>query len=134
MIYRLVLGVTLVLAATPVFAGPCTERLAELEKAITAKHEGAGPALGAPATTGSTQAAPATSKPDNDAMQMIAQAKQLDQQGKESECMSMATKIGATAPMQTDGSCQALWRSRSNSCHAFERLSPPPVQPVREGL
>jgi hypothetical protein len=102
MIYRLVLGVTLVLAATPVFAGPCTERLAELEKAITAKHEGAGPALGAPATAGSTQqTAPATSKPDNDAMQMIAQAKQLDQQGKESECMSMATKIGTTAPMQT---------------------------------
>jgi hypothetical protein len=34
-------------------------------------------------------------------MQMIQQAKQLDQQGKEAECMDMASKIGAMAPPPT---------------------------------
>jgi hypothetical protein len=34
-------------------------------------------------------------------MQMIQQAKQLDQQGKEAECMDMAGKIGAMAPPAT---------------------------------
>jgi hypothetical protein len=34
-------------------------------------------------------------------MQLLQQAKQLDQQGKESECMAMLTKIGAIAPAQT---------------------------------
>src|SRR5688572_17064 len=53
MFSRLVLGATLMLAATPGLAGPCTQRIAELEKSIVAKHEGAGPALAAPSTTGS---------------------------------------------------------------------------------
>jgi hypothetical protein len=101
MFYRLVLGATLMLAATPGLAGPCTQRIAELEKSIVAKHEGAGPALAAPSTTGSTQTTvPATSKSDNEAMQLIQQAKQLDQEGKESECMAMLTRIGTIAPAQ----------------------------------
>ena len=102
MFYRLVLGATFALVATPVLAGPCTERIADLEKSVTAKHEGAGPAITAPSTTGSTQqTAPAVSKPDNEAMQLLQQAKQLDQQGKESECMATLTKIGTIAPAAT---------------------------------
>ena len=31
------------------------------------------------------------SKPDKETMQLLQQAKQLDQQGKEGECMAMAT-------------------------------------------
>jgi hypothetical protein len=83
-------------------AGPCTQRLADLEKSITAKQEGGGPALNTPATTGSTaqgassaqgQGANVTaeSQGPNQAMQMI-------QQGKEAECMDMATKISSMAP------------------------------------
>ena len=97
--------------ATPVFAGPCTERIAELEKSLTAKHEGAGPALSAPATTGSTQqqsgspgatssASAAVSQGDNQAMQMLQQAKQLDQQSNERGCMEMVTRIGPMVPAQ----------------------------------
>ena len=41
------------------------------------------------------------SKPDNETMQLLQQAKQLDQQGKESECMAMATKLETLAPAQT---------------------------------
>jgi hypothetical protein len=110
MVSRIVLGTTLALTfAGPVFAGPCTQRLADLEKSITAKQEGGGPALNTPATTGSTaqgassaqgQGANVTAQSQgaNQAMQMIQQAKQLDQQGKESECMDMATKISSMAP------------------------------------
>jgi len=102
MFHRLVLGASLILAATPTLAGPCTDRIAELEKSVVAKHEGAGPALNAPSTTGSTQqTTPATNKADTEAMQLLQQAKQLDQQGKESECMAMTTKISAIAPAPT---------------------------------
>ncbi len=113
MVSRMILGATLAFALVgPGYAGPCTQRLADLEKSITAKQEGAGPAVEAPATTGTTtQGAPASqgqganvtaqSQGRNQAMQMIQQAKQLDQQGKEAECMDMATKIGAMAPPAT---------------------------------
>ena len=66
--------------------------------------------MDAPATTGSTMPSStpgqgtnvtAQSQGYNQAMQMIQQAKQLDQQGKESECMDMATKINAMAPPAT---------------------------------
>ena len=78
------------------------DRIAVTEKSVVAKHEGAAPSLSAPSTTGSTQqTAPAVSKPDNETMQLLQQAKQLDQQGKESECMAMATKIEALVPAQT---------------------------------
>jgi hypothetical protein len=103
MLGRVVLSAALAFAVTPVFAGPCTERIAQLEKSVVAKHEGAGPALAAPGTTGSTlqSSAPAEGKGDNDTMQLLQQAKQLDQQGKESECMATVTRIGAMAPAQT---------------------------------
>lgn len=113
MVSKIVLGTALAFVLVgPGIAGPCTQRLADLEKSILAKQEGAGPALDAPATTGSTgsemSASPgqgvnvtAQSQSRNEAMQMIQQAKQLDQQGKEAECMDMAAKIGAMAPPDT---------------------------------
>jgi hypothetical protein len=113
MISRIVLGTAFaVILVSPGFAGPCTQRLADLEKSISARQEGAGPALDAPATTGSAVqgATPgqgpganvtAQSQGHNQAMQMVQQAKQLDQQGKEAECMDMAGKASAMAPPAT---------------------------------
>ncbi|PVE24460.1 hypothetical protein DC522_10230 [Microvirga sp. KLBC 81] len=113
MVSKFILGTAFAFVlAGPGIAGPCTQRLADLEKSISARQEGAGPALDAPATTGSTgsEASPspgqgvnvtARSQSRNEAMQMIQRAKQLDQQGKEAECMDMATKIGAMAPPDT---------------------------------
>lgn len=113
MISRIILSTTLaVILVSPGFAGPCTQRLADLEKSISARQEGAGPALDAPATTGSAvqgstpgqgQSGNVTAQSQgyNQAMQMIQQAKQLDRQGRESECMDMAGKIGAMAPPAT---------------------------------
>jgi hypothetical protein len=113
MIRRIIFGTTLAIVLVgPAIAGPCTQRLADLEKSISARQEGAGPALDAPATTGSAvQGSPvapgqganvtAQNQGHNQAMQMIQQAKQLDQQGKEAECMDMATRVGAMAPPAT---------------------------------
>lgn len=107
------MGVRIVLSAAvglglvvPALAGPCTQRLADLEKRVTAKQEGGGPALANPAPSGSGSDAahqapapvPAQSLGDNDAMALIRQAKDLDRQGKEAECMQVADKIGAAAP------------------------------------
>ncbi|WP_114944230.1 hypothetical protein [Microvirga calopogonii] len=110
MISRIILGTTLAFISTsPSFAGPCTQRIADLEKSVSARQEGAGPTLDAPATTGSAvqgsspagQATTTRSQSNNQTMQMIQQAKQLDQQGKEAECMDMTTRIGAMAPPAT---------------------------------
>jgi hypothetical protein len=108
----LVIGSTIAFLASPVLAGPCTQRIADLEKAVTARQEGSGPALSVPSTTGSTaqatapsQSQPATSPSQtegaNRAMQMLQQAKQLDQQGKEAECMEITTRVGGMVPEQT---------------------------------
>ncbi len=88
-------------------AGPCTQRIAELEKAVTAQHEGAGPAL-SPSASGSTPQSSsgqtagvnvtADSQRANQAMQMLQQAKQLDQQGKEDECMRLTAQVSTKAP------------------------------------
>ena len=100
MVSRIILSATLALVyVSPGLAGPCTQRLADLEKSISARQEGAGPALDAPATTGSAAQGSssasgqgvnvtAQSQGHSQAMQMIQQAKQLDQQGKEAECMT----------------------------------------------
>jgi hypothetical protein len=111
MVSKIILGTAFALVlATPGFAGPCTQRLADLEKSVTARQEGAGPALDAPATTGSStpSAAPgqganvtAQSQGHSRTIEMIQQAKQLDQQGKEAECMDMANQINAMAPPAT---------------------------------
>jgi hypothetical protein len=113
MVSRILLSATLAFVyVSPGLAGPCTQRLADLEKSISARQEGAGPALDAPSTTGSAAQGSssasgqgvnvtAQSQGHSQAMQMIQQAKQLDQQGKEAECMDMAGKIGAMAPPAT---------------------------------
>ncbi|WP_262029339.1 hypothetical protein [Microvirga sp. Mcv34] len=110
MISRIILGTILAfLFASPGIAGPCTQRIADLEKSVSARQEGAGPTLDTPATTGSAvqgsppsgQATTVQNQSNNQTMQMIQQAKQLDQQGKEAECMDMATRIGAMAPPAT---------------------------------
>src|SRR5215208_1405861 len=103
MIYGIVLSSTMaaVLVATPALAGPCAGRIAELEKSVIAAQEGAGAGLAPPASSGTslpsspqagTQGVPAAS-PDtvraNAMLQMLSQAKQLDQQGKEAECMQI---------------------------------------------
>jgi hypothetical protein len=111
MVRTMILGTAFAFVlASPGLAGPCTQRLADLEKSVTAKQEGAGPTLDPSATTGSStpSAAPgqgvnvtAQSQGQTRAMEMIQQAKQLDQQGKEAECMNMANQIGAMAPPAT---------------------------------
>jgi hypothetical protein len=108
---RIALATAIALTATSAIAGPCTQRLADLEKSITAQQEGAGPALANPTITGSTASTSqgqssgvnvtGQSQGANQAMQMIQQAKQMDQQGKEAECMDMATKISSMAPPST---------------------------------
>jgi hypothetical protein len=105
MIGRIALGSALafVLAGSGL-AGPCTQQLADLEKSVTAQHEGGGPPLANPTTTGSAGQTSSgvnvttQSQGANQAMQMIQQAKQLDQQGKEAECMEMAKKASTIAP------------------------------------
>jgi hypothetical protein len=109
MVGRIILGTAFaVILVSPGFAGPCTQRLTDLEKSISARQEGAGPALDAPATTGSAvqgltpgqgQGANITgqSQGHNQAMQMIQQAKQLDQQGKEAECMEAVREANRLA-------------------------------------
>lgn len=95
MVGRIVLSSALVfILAGPVVAGPCTQRIAELEKSITATQEGSGPAMSTPTTT----AVPAQ---PNQNLQMVQQAKELDKQGKETECMDMVKKISSTAPPAT---------------------------------
>ncbi|MDF2688528.1 MAG: hypothetical protein K0Q80_1493 [Microvirga sp.] len=109
MLNSIILGTALVLLlAGSATAGPCTQRLADLEKSISTKQEGAGPALDPSTTTGSTGSTAgqgvnvtAQSQGHNDAMRMIQDAKQLDQQGKEAECMDMAARISAMAPPAT---------------------------------
>ena len=97
---------------TAAFAGLCTARIAELEKSITAKQEGSGPSLAPSAsTTGSTATASgssgapaanvtAESRSANAAMANLQQAKRLDQEGKEAECMQLLTQAGTAAPEQ----------------------------------
>ncbi|HSH78735.1 MAG TPA: hypothetical protein VLA19_09420 [Herpetosiphonaceae bacterium] len=106
MFTRFLLGSTMALVlAGPALAGPCTQQITDLGKAITAKHEGAGPALAnAPAPTGSagqsssSTAVKAEATGDNQAMQLLQQAKELDQQGKEDECMQVLKSIQGMAP------------------------------------
>ena len=41
MLHRIALGTIVALAVTPGWAGPCTDRIAVIEKSVVAKHEGA---------------------------------------------------------------------------------------------
>ena len=104
------------LASHPAVAGPCTDRVAQLEKAVTANFEGAGPALagavqsssasgtGQPGTggqavgpagggAGATAGRSLQSGDENKAMNLLNQAKILDKDGKESECMRIVSQV-----------------------------------------
>jgi hypothetical protein len=102
----LLIGSSLLCAfATPVLAGPCTQRIADLEKSLTAQQEGGGPALAQPKVTGSVGSSGSTAtdptaqnRGESRALEMLQQAKQLDQQGKEAECMDAISKVGSAAP------------------------------------
>jgi hypothetical protein len=113
---RLLIGSAVALfSVSPVIAGPCTQKIADLEKSISAKQEGAGPALAAPATTSSTTSgSSSTQKVEqpsgtgtvqtqglSEAMNMLKQAKEFDQQGKEAECMQITTRVSSMAPPAT---------------------------------
>ncbi|MEJ1160676.1 hypothetical protein [Prosthecomicrobium sp. N25] len=97
-----ILVLAIVAAATPAVAGPCTQRLADLEKTIGARNEGGGPAIeGNPAVSGSTgsgAAAPATQRRDMDLMAALNEAKGLDRAGMEDECQKRAADIAASLP------------------------------------
>ena len=119
-------GRTVILAAAstlvviaPAYAGPCTDQIAELEKTITSKYEGAEPvrtgsAQGqiSPAAptgegrrmpsqpagsqqNGSQQAKldPAERQPATQAMEALNRAKELDRQGNEAECMKVLSEV-----------------------------------------
>ena len=115
MIYGIVLSSTMAafLMATSALAGPCAGPIAELEKSVISAQEGAGAALAPPASSGTsspsspaagTQGVPAAT-PDtvraNAVLQMLSQAKQLDQQGKDAECMQIVTQAAAMAGRQS---------------------------------
>ena len=115
MLDRIVLSSALLLLVTSsAFAGPCTQRIAALEKSMAVSQQGSASAPASPDTTGSTHpgtssaAAPqlgrnvaAQGQGTSEAMQLLQQAKQLDQQGKEDECMQHVTRIGGVVPPQT---------------------------------
>jgi hypothetical protein len=121
-------GRTVILAAAstlvaigPAYAGPCTDQIAELEKTITSKYEGAEPARtgsaqgqtsaavpagGAArvpsesagsqqAQSGSQQAKldPGQREPATQAMNALNRAKELDRQGNEAECMKVLSEV-----------------------------------------
>ena len=102
-------GSTLACAlASSAFAGPCTQRIADLEKAATARHEGAGPTLSGSATTTGSAGQPssgtsvkAEATTENQAMQLLQQAKELDRQRKETECMQIVTRVESLVPAGT---------------------------------
>ncbi len=112
MLRSLLIGSAVAFLVTPALAGPCTQRIVELEQAITATQEGAGPALASPSATGSTaqpspspvQNQPATSGTQmagaNQMMNVLQEAKQLDQQGRQAECMTVANRLSALLQQQ----------------------------------
>lgn len=102
-ITRITVGLALTLAcAGTALAGPCATRIADMERTIEASTtEGA---AGAPAAGSGTAQAPANvtaqNKTSSEGMDMLKQAKDLDKQGKEAECMDIVAKVATTkAPL-----------------------------------
>jgi hypothetical protein len=96
--------VLLLLTSGPVFAGQCSQSIAEVEKAITAKQEGSGPTLSKSTSTTDTSSKTSgsdvteQSRRDTTALTQLQQAKELDQQGKEAECLQAIGKISGNTP------------------------------------
>ena len=112
---------SMLVTAAPALAGVCTDQIAELEKTITAKYEGADPATtgsaqgrtspavptgegvrmpsqsagSQQAQSGSPQAKldPAQRGPATQAMEALNRAKELDRQGHEAECKKVLSEV-----------------------------------------
>ncbi len=102
MLHRLsLISAAVLVLGTPVSAGPCTDRIAEIEKSVTARHEGAGPTLSGQTTGATASSSRAADQDSTETMQMLQQAKELDRQGKEQDCMQIVTAVKATVPTGT---------------------------------
>lgn len=98
-ITRITVSLALTLAcASTAFAGPCTARIADLERTIEASTaEGvAEPSAAHSATAQAPANVTAQDKPESEGINMLQQAKELDKQGKEAECMDIVGKVATT--------------------------------------
>src|SRR4051812_11094825 len=101
----------LALSCGPALAGPCGQQIAELEKALLARHEGAGTILAeAPrsesgAASGTQAATARGGNPagtgneaggDNQALNQLQAAKELDAKGQEADCMKAVSAVENT--------------------------------------
>ena len=94
MVDRSILGIVLALFfASPALAGPCSERIADLERTISVKAGEGAPASTAPDAAKAPANVTAQNKGETEGMDMLKQAKALDKQGKESECMDIVAKV-----------------------------------------
>ena len=101
MVDRSILGIALALLFTgPALAGPCSERIADLERTIEVKAGEGAPTSPAPDAAKPPANVTAQNKGGNEGMEMLKQAKDLDKQGKESECMEIVAKVATSkAPL-----------------------------------
>ena len=98
---RLVLSVAGVFAGLgSALAGPCTERIHQLEIAVTQQFEGGGPAVTGStqpqtsgATAGQSGTTAASAQEQSRAMNLLTEAKRLDQQGNEAACMQTVSQV-----------------------------------------
>jgi hypothetical protein len=103
----------LALSCGPALAGPCGQQIAEFEKALLAKHEGAGTILAEAPRSESGAASPTQAAnarggnpagtgneagSDNQALNQLQAAKELDAKGQEAECMKA---VGSVENMAT---------------------------------
>ena len=104
------------LLSGPALAGPCTDRITQVEKMVTARFEGSGPALAGSVQSSTTtpgaqpggSGAASSAQPDgttarslqsqdeSQAMNRLQQAKLHDQAGREGECMQVVSEIERT--------------------------------------
>ena len=97
MVDRSILGVVLALFfASPALAGPCSERIADLERSIEVKAGEGAQASTAPDMEKPPANATVQNKGLTEGMAMLKQARELDKQGKERECMDIVAKVGTT--------------------------------------
>lgn len=101
---RTLLGATLALVfITPAIAGPCTQRIADLERSMeVSTGEGTPKTATADSASAATKSAATTAqaKDTSEGMDMLKEAKELDGQGKEKECMDVVGNVAPTkAPL-----------------------------------
>ena len=101
MVDRSILGIVLALfLASPALAGPCSERIADLERTISVKAGEGAQTSTAPDAAKTPANVTSQNKGGTEGMEMLKQARELDKQGKESECMDIVAKVATTkAPL-----------------------------------